>query len=381
MRIGYSLTQSEVVAAVELDYGDCARFQVTCPCCREAVFKKVRTREDGTALHFLSHYRAESAEAKECELRVAALSEAFLSRWSAEGRQQTLARFMRVLRRSIVEGQARLGLLPADEMRERADRLLRHPSMPGFAKDVERTIRDFYLGPDGRDRIREAISRFAAFGRMSEFWRRRQAAYVLDVFGHLTTAQMGPSLRYVVACAAVTAVLVPEAFPAVNKDDLRDEGVADVARALVAGRPAAVVDRLLARHSRRAEEMQRRLPGPVHGSVGVSHLGLEAGLEAMSRHRATTTAPVRTGLLTGCSGLPTGGGAGPDPIFGFRAQIGMAYAMARKKELDRQIADLNTEIRRIGMRALLLGPVIGLLASVPFPDMAAPPPVPHQDHA
>ncbi|GGC68815.1 hypothetical protein GCM10011504_53410 [Siccirubricoccus deserti] len=64
-----------LVEAELVGYGDCGRFQITCPCCHEAVHKRVLRRPGGRETHYLAHYReSPSEESERCELRVATIT-------------------------------------------------------------------------------------------------------------------------------------------------------------------------------------------------------------------------------------------------------------------------------------------------------------------
>lgn len=71
MKRAYSIKLGCLVDARDCDYDDCLEYEIVCEVCRHRVFKGVRHSETGD-VHYLSHYAAQSAEAKECELRVAA---------------------------------------------------------------------------------------------------------------------------------------------------------------------------------------------------------------------------------------------------------------------------------------------------------------------
>ena len=368
MKVGYSNSLSEIIAASELEYGDCARFQVTCPCCREAVFKGVRQGHDGTETHYLSHYRAESADARECEMRVAAMSDAFLARWSAEGRRQTLAGFMRVLQEAVIQGQASLGLLPAEEMRQRVNRLRAHPSLPSFAADAEDSIRRFYLGPDGRGTVAADISGFSAFHDRSPFWQRRQAAYVLDVLDHLLTGQQATNLRFMVAAAITMAVLAPRSFRLAGAKDEDFSSTRDVAEALLNGKSPSVVDRLMARDTRPGKNLMRSIEAEAAGDPApgiLDRIMLPGIAEATASLR-----PDRLSLLASASVVSPGKGQDQTSVQMLRKSAVRAAAAAKREELMREVEHLNAQIRRVRMRLVFMGPLIGLLAAVPFPELA-----------
>lgn len=103
MKYATSALLCETIAADGVEYDDCARFQLMCPACNEAIFKAVR---DGDApIHYFSHYRKDKALVQECELRVGALELAEIERLNKVARGQTLAFYLRVLRKEVAEQQ------------------------------------------------------------------------------------------------------------------------------------------------------------------------------------------------------------------------------------------------------------------------------------
>lgn len=68
MRTAYSIDAGRVLEAHELDYADCRNDRVTCEFCGNRVFKGIR-RGEGGPIHYLSHYRAQSEQARLCEAR------------------------------------------------------------------------------------------------------------------------------------------------------------------------------------------------------------------------------------------------------------------------------------------------------------------------
>lgn len=54
MKLGYSNLLSELIRAELIDYKDSEKFQIVCPCCKEPVFKVIRSNES-IPIHYLSH--------------------------------------------------------------------------------------------------------------------------------------------------------------------------------------------------------------------------------------------------------------------------------------------------------------------------------------
>lgn len=72
MRSARSLRLGEVLPAERISYDDCADDDIVCDLCGNRVFKCVRG-EGQDAIHYLSHYHAQSEEARLCEERHASL--------------------------------------------------------------------------------------------------------------------------------------------------------------------------------------------------------------------------------------------------------------------------------------------------------------------
>ena len=103
MKIAYSLLLGEHVEAPEIVYGDCARYQITCPNCKEPVFKVERkSSQSNEQLDYFSHYEKERAYAAECELRVGRITGAQVEQARATSREQKLKYFLRVLKRAVI---------------------------------------------------------------------------------------------------------------------------------------------------------------------------------------------------------------------------------------------------------------------------------------
>lgn len=98
MRLGYSILLGELVQAERLAWKDCETWQVTCPICHEPVFKAVRQLGEDLATHYLSHYRASTADVADCELRVAHVTQEEIELRASLSRQQRLAYFLSVLK-------------------------------------------------------------------------------------------------------------------------------------------------------------------------------------------------------------------------------------------------------------------------------------------
>ena len=227
MRIGYSIVSSEMVEAHLAEYGDCAKYQIVCPCCREAVFKAKREET-----HYFSHYGALTEEARQCELRVDLLSKQLYPhqhrQFNSHG--QTLAHFMSVLRESVVQGQDKADAVDADVLRQdimrimafRRDAIWDQPIRQMFDYDLlKRNVLGQLVGKEytieALQRMTEAstmsrtqsecekvIKTVPLFHDKSPFWVRRQASYCSDIMGHLATGQASDNLSFMAAACYST---------------------------------------------------------------------------------------------------------------------------------------------------------------------------------
>ncbi|MBY6243919.1 hypothetical protein [Methylosinus sp. Sm6] len=97
MKTALSALLDEMFDAEKLVYDDCARWQMQCPACHEAVFKVLR-QEAGRDLHYFAHYRRDKLLAEECELRVGAMNAEEVAKHNAAARGQRLAYYLSVLK-------------------------------------------------------------------------------------------------------------------------------------------------------------------------------------------------------------------------------------------------------------------------------------------
>jgi hypothetical protein len=276
MDYGFSLLLREVARAAEIEHGDCEAFQIVCPECREPVFKKTRAGESGPS-HFLSHFRAETEEERDCDLRVNAASPGRLAEISAEGRGQTLRRFLAVLGKAIADSQLRnFGQRYPDYLR-RLNSLESKPHFGEFAP-YAREAMDMLVrkAPDPRALVSQSLAGFPEFSRRSPFWHRRQASYVLDVMEHLLTPQARPNLRRLAAAAYLNIGLQPEFYerriPERDADPLAAagdwRGAFQLVRALVAGKSASGMRKEFARvlgpEALRSKEAGARKAAALH---------------------------------------------------------------------------------------------------------------------
>ena len=101
MKLGYSILLGETIEANRIQYRDCERFQIVCPQCKEPIFKVRRGAESPDETHYLAHYAAAAAYHGDCELRVSHYQKGDLERHNSQARDQRLAYFLSVLRRTL----------------------------------------------------------------------------------------------------------------------------------------------------------------------------------------------------------------------------------------------------------------------------------------
>lgn len=297
MQYGYSLLLREFLMAEEVEFGDCERFQISCPVCREAVFKKKRARDDGYVTHFLSHYRSEEGDEKDCELRVRGMSFEHLKPYNVQGREQTLKSFLGVLKRAILESQGHT--MSAEELASAINRLLSRPvfdSFESYARESVRTL--MMLGGtthpetgvllNTREVVASMLAGYSDFQNESPFWRRRQASYVLDVLEHLMNKQARENFRYLAAAAYVNISRNILGYRKRLSEDTPVEGAerlvaVELINAMVRGKSRKAMDKMVQRHAmkgasthqdaeRRVNEIYKgivaELIGPICGILG-----------------------------------------------------------------------------------------------------------------
>jgi len=100
MKDAYSNLLGEFLKADEVDYEDTSGFQIVCPCCRDAIFKVVQERPQGS-VSFFSHYRVPEGVVGECERRVGNMSSAERNDANTLARAQSLELFRSVVRDAV----------------------------------------------------------------------------------------------------------------------------------------------------------------------------------------------------------------------------------------------------------------------------------------
>lgn len=218
MRLGYALTTSETILAEHAEYGDCAKFQITCPCCREAIFKG--KREKPKEVHYFSHYHGDSEEARRCEMRVAAMVKDHAPIMIMESHGQTLQAFMAVFRESVIRAQSDMGIVPYTTLRNDINRILARPDIAEWTEPLRRLAtlpafpREGRIEPGSREGLATDLSRMPPFVSRSPFWHRRQASYALDIASHLMTEQATVNFNFIAAAVYALLYRNPKAYPA-----------------------------------------------------------------------------------------------------------------------------------------------------------------------
>ena len=338
MKIGYSLILSEVIAAHELEYGDCAKFQVTCPVCRSAVFKSIRAKDADNENHFLSHYRADSEDAKQCELRVASIAESVLRQWTIEGRQQTLQRFLAVLPQEIFNALSMFEFVNLEDMRKTVTYIAARPDMYKFF-----TCMSPYFDKmiDESATIAKILQNMKAYKTKSIFWARKQSGYIVDIWQHLTLNQAKKNMYFLVCCAMYIYARHTSELQdtAVNTETERD-GAQETILAIVNRKSPGAVRKTIWRGR------EKRFGNEPKNTVLVNNNDHSFSW-AQSVVEKTNTDQLRNQLLSEKSVLDK-----------------------TQSMLEKKIEQVTTEIVGLQMLVLIIGPMLGLLAAVPFPDIA-----------
>jgi len=194
MQAGYSISLGEIVPAADAEYDDCAKFQITCPACREAVFKGLRTTP--REIHYFSHYRAVD-DAALCELRVAQLSKDSGIVDGFQSHEQSLKKFLANFRDNIISGYERASGV---NLRRQAMKIYIQPYLDDIADRAFREICSLIWREDNPRNYAAGITGLAKISATrSPFWHRRAASYVLDALRHLDTEQASTNRRLLIA--------------------------------------------------------------------------------------------------------------------------------------------------------------------------------------
>lgn len=116
MKRAYSLNDRRTLTAERISYDDCIGDRIVCEICGNRVYKCV-LGDGPEAVHYLSHYKAQSAIAAACSERVDARISGIDDRGSGTSRGQELRIRVRALGR-ILDGEDATRALIADDLRK-----------------------------------------------------------------------------------------------------------------------------------------------------------------------------------------------------------------------------------------------------------------------
>ena len=197
MKTGYSLLLRQYVQADEVDHGDCESFQVTCPACREAIFK---AGSDG-GRQYLSHYAASKSEVATCELRVASTGMKEIAEHNAMARGQALESFLGVFRTEALNHFIKPHARTSIESRLAA--MSQRPSYRAFIRDV----RDISRQMDTKKQLEVGLFSADAvapiYPNMSSYWRNRQSGFALDLLRHLLSSHAFQNLSLALSIGVI----------------------------------------------------------------------------------------------------------------------------------------------------------------------------------
>jgi len=198
MKTGYSIFLQAHVDATDLDHQDCRDFQVTCPACREAVFK---VGERGADRQHLSHYPASKSDVQECERRVAAASRQRMDVEDAISRGQHLKLFQDVFIEASLTSMVRPGADVARTtapIREIVDAATSRASFRGFARTVAMTLRkDLAAGLSADEFVGDGAEYMG--GNLTAFWIDRQRSFAKDFVFHIVTPNAARTFYHALA--------------------------------------------------------------------------------------------------------------------------------------------------------------------------------------
>jgi hypothetical protein len=265
MKIGYSLLLRELVRAEDVDYGDCEDFQIVCPACSEAVFKKARPRDDGSTSHFLSHHRIDPATTEICENRVASLSERFIAVSNAKQRGQTIAAFMDVLREALMASLEAVS--GNDKLRQNTNRLMAKKYLWGIADAAVDVLRRFD-GMKMLDKaVEDSIDNFPRYRDQTVFWRHEQGRFVGDTLRHLTTPQVRGNMRYLTALAVLNLNEHMDGLRARIQEDLANPDGLTRAQGKLFQQAAQMLQNMLRHDDGKLRAEERKLTGGTQTNV------------------------------------------------------------------------------------------------------------------
>ncbi|MBL4705697.1 MAG: hypothetical protein JKY54_14325 [Flavobacteriales bacterium] len=90
MKYAYSNIFNELVDAIEVQYKECAFYQIVCPVCHQPVFKGERSNSN---THYFSHYQRKGDDA--CELRISQYDKKIVEQFNQESKGQKLSEYLK----------------------------------------------------------------------------------------------------------------------------------------------------------------------------------------------------------------------------------------------------------------------------------------------
>ena len=213
MRIGFSLLLSDYVTAAEADYEDCATFGLVCPCCSEAVFKRVRPTSAGET-HYFAHYKADPQAAERCDLRVSSLTPQQLDAASTQARGQNLSVFLQHFQKALLMQYSGVYTGDARALEDARKMLVRKSVSDGIGVYAKHLLHNLQRVSPEKRRCDVAEIIDGTFPEDSALLRSHRVRNTLDMIEHLVTPQARGNLAFLTAFLfAVTAKLAPSGAP------------------------------------------------------------------------------------------------------------------------------------------------------------------------
>lgn len=209
MWTAYSISLAEPVTAVEVDYGDCATFQITCPICHEAVFK---VGNADTKRQYFAHYPQSKADIERCERRVAVLSHEDMRAWTVMRRGQTLAEFFKLHQEIQLLFYAKQKPTLAQTVMQRINHIQYRPSFQAFIETYQASLRDGHKQLSAYDCLRFVVKHpefTRLHGTISQFALERQMRFAADFLEHLVASNSLAAFRFFVAFTLIDQLIDP----------------------------------------------------------------------------------------------------------------------------------------------------------------------------
>lgn len=368
MRIGYSIVSSEIIDAVNIEYGDCAKFQIVCPHCREAIFKGKRDTEGRPTTHYLSHYQATDTEARLCEMRSAFLEKQHKAKPLFDGHEQSLRHFLAVMRDAVIDAQDKAGVVNAGLMRRDITRVLSRSDRELWERPLRRIFDlptkpgEEMAPPQMREDCANQIGKMSAFSDRSLFWCRRQASYYLDIITHITTPQAARNFSFMAAACYSVMARVPGMYRFPESREWDDECV-NVAADLIAGRSTASIMQKNTTGFRKS--YQKGCEDALSDALYENRIKRTFGFDIMPASKAALLASAGGSVFAEACQIP-------DELIRANRERMKAEIAIRESEAKRLAADHQDAASRLvilHMAARIYPVFVGLIASVPWHEM------------